>query len=100
MVALIIESSYNRNKFKALIKLLKWTFLRRQAGMQASAGYCLGMIKYVVQSIYLDGFISPYASLSIVSFVLSDKLIPTIPRADSAMFLAAFGRVGRALVPM
>jgi len=35
-----------------------------------------------------------------VSFVLSDKLIPTIPRADSAMFLAAFGRVGRALVPM
>jgi len=68
--------------------------------MQASAGYCLGVTKYVGQSIYLDGFISPYASLSIVSFVLSDKLIPTIPRADSAMFLAAFGRVGRALVPM
>uniref|UniRef100_A0A2P2NKX8 Uncharacterized protein n=1 Tax=Rhizophora mucronata TaxID=61149 RepID=A0A2P2NKX8_RHIMU len=41
----------------------------------------------------------PEAFFRIVSFVLLAKLIPTKPRTDSAMFLAAFGRLGRALFP-
>lgn len=49
---------------------------------------------------YLDGFIIPETSLRIWSFVVLVNLIPTIPKASSAMFRATFGRVGRALLPI
>ena len=41
----------------------------------------------------------PEASLRIVNFCLLASPIPSKPRADSAIFRAAFGREGRALVP-
>jgi len=41
----------------------------------------------------------PKAFLRIVSFVLLAVLIPQIPKNDSRMFNAEFGRVGRALLP-
>ena len=41
----------------------------------------------------------PEKFLSIVRFVLLANLMPHKPRADSAMFLEAFRRVGRALWP-
>lgn len=50
--------------------------------------------------VYLDGLIMPVASLRIVRFVLLAIAIPIKPRADSTMFLATFGRVGRALLPI
>ena len=48
----------------------------------------------------LDGLIMPEASFRMVSFVRLANRIPSRLRADSAKFKAAFGRVGRALVPM
>ena len=54
----------------------------------------------VIIYLYLDGLIMPLASLRIVRFVVLANPIPIKPRADSAMFLATFGRVGRALLPI
>lgn len=50
--------------------------------------------------LYLDGFIIPEASFSIVSFVLSANLIPKQLNAVSAILRVAFSSVGRDLSPM
>lgn len=48
----------------------------------------------------LDGLMMPEASFRMVSFVLLANWIPSRLRADSAIFKAAFGRLGIARFPM
>lgn len=49
---------------------------------------------------YLAGLIIPVASFRIVIFVLFPDLMPNQLKADSAMFSAAFDKVGSVLFPM
>lgn len=48
---------------------------------------------------YLDGLTMPEASLRMVSLVCLANFIPSKLMADSNMFLATFGSVGKARFP-